>query len=80
MYGIQIGHTTMEQKKVTLIGSGTMGTGIAQLFAQYGFNVTLIDNRESQLDKAKDAIAKNLHYLALTQSLSSKLPIPIFDR
>ncbi|MCL9683927.1 3-hydroxyacyl-CoA dehydrogenase family protein [Legionella maioricensis] len=61
----------MKQKKLTILGSGTMGSGIAQLFAQYGFYVTLIDNCQSQLDKAKEAIAKNLRYLALTQSLPS---------
>lgn len=62
----------MKQKKLTILGAGTMGTGIAQLFAQYGFYVTLIDNRQSQLDKAKEAITNNLHYLALTQSEFTK--------
>ncbi|ABQ55366.1 TPA: 3-hydroxyacyl-CoA dehydrogenase NAD-binding domain-containing protein [Legionella pneumophila] len=61
----------MKQTKLTLLGAGTMGSGITQLFAQYGFYVTLIDNLQSQLDKAKDTIAKNLHYLALTQNLES---------
>lgn len=60
----------MKQKKLTLLGAGTMGSGIAQLFAQCGFYVTLIDNIQSQLDKAKTTIAKNLHYLALTQNLA----------
>lgn len=58
----------MKRKKLTILGAGTMGTGIAQLFAQYGFAVTLIDNCQTQLDKAKETIAQNLHYLALTQS------------
>lgn len=61
----------MKQTKLTLLGAGTMGSGIAQLFAQCGFYVTLIDNLQSQLDKAKATIAKNLHYLALTQNLES---------
>ncbi|HAT1658084.1 3-hydroxyacyl-CoA dehydrogenase family protein [Legionella pneumophila] len=61
----------MKQTKLTLLGAGTMGSGIAQLFAQCGFHVTLIDNIQSQLDKAKTTIAKNLHYLALTQNLAS---------
>ncbi len=30
-------------KKVTVIGSGTMGNGIAQVFASYGFDVTVVD-------------------------------------
>jgi 3-hydroxybutyryl-CoA dehydrogenase len=65
----------MKQKKLTILGAGTMGSGIAQLFAQYGFHVTLIDNLRSQLDKAKATIAKNLHYLALTRSLPSEHPV-----
>ncbi|HCX3420208.1 TPA: 3-hydroxyacyl-CoA dehydrogenase family protein, partial [Legionella pneumophila] len=61
----------MKQTKLTILGAGTMGSGIAQLFAQCGFYVTLIDNLQSQLDKAKATITKNLHYLALTQNLES---------
>jgi 3-hydroxybutyryl-CoA dehydrogenase len=60
----------MKQKKLTIIGSGVMGSGIAQLFAQYEFHVTLIDHLQSQLNKAKDNISKSLHYLALTKNLS----------
>ncbi|KTD76565.1 3-hydroxyacyl-CoA dehydrogenase family protein [Legionella waltersii] len=61
----------MKQKKITILGSGVMGSGIAQLFAQFEFSVTLVDILQSQLDKAKDQIAKNVHYLALTQNLPS---------
>lgn len=59
----------MKEKKITILGSGTMGTGIAQLFAQYGFKVILIDIAQSQLDKARESIKNNLRYLKLTQSL-----------
>lgn len=59
----------MKQKRLTILGAGTMGTGIAQLFAQYGFEVTLIDILQSQLDKAKGTITKQLHYLELTNNL-----------
>lgn len=46
-----------------------MGSGIAQLFAQHEFSVILVDVLQTQLDKAKDHIAKNVHYLALTRNL-----------
>ena len=47
-------------KKVAVIGAGTMGLGIAQVFAQANFKVILYDLNESILDKAKSIIDKNL--------------------
>ena len=47
-------------KKIAVIGAGTMGNGIAHVFAQNGFDVTLIDVSAAQLDKAKSTISKNL--------------------
>lgn len=47
-------------KQIAVIGAGTMGNGIAHVFAQNGFNVTLIDVNPGQLDKAMAAINKNL--------------------
>lgn len=47
-------------KKVAVIGSGTMGNGIAHVFAQNGFSVSLIDISEEALQKALGTIAKNL--------------------
>ena len=47
-------------KQIAIIGAGTMGNGIAHVFAQTGFNVTLIDVNPGQLDKAMAAINKNL--------------------
>jgi 3-hydroxybutyryl-CoA dehydrogenase len=47
-------------KKIAVIGSGTMGNGIAQVFAQQGFNVALIDIAQPALDKAIATITKNL--------------------
>lgn len=47
-------------KNVSVIGAGTMGNGIAHVFAQHHFNVTLIDISEQQLQKAISTIAKNL--------------------
>lgn len=44
---------------VSVIGAGTMGNGIAHVFAQAGFKVTIVDISLSQLDKALANIAKN---------------------
>jgi 3-hydroxybutyryl-CoA dehydrogenase len=45
---------------VAVIGAGTMGNGIAHVFAQHGFKVSLIDPNKLQLEKAIAAIGKNL--------------------
>jgi len=50
----------MEIKNVSVIGAGTMGNGIAHVFAQTGFNVTLVDVNAVQLEKAIGTISKNL--------------------
>ena len=47
-------------KNITVIGSGTMGNGIAHVFAQCGFNVHLVDISQPALDKAIATIGKNL--------------------
>ncbi len=47
-------------KKIAVIGAGTMGNGIAHVFAQNGFDVNLIDTQSAALDKALQTIAKNL--------------------
>ena len=47
-------------KNITVIGSGTMGNGIAHCFAQNEFNVQLVDLSEDQLERALVVIQKNL--------------------
>ena len=47
-------------KTVGVIGAGTMGNGIAQVFAQAGFSVRLVDIAQPMLDRARDAIEKSL--------------------
>ena len=47
-------------KNIVVIGSGTMGNGIAHVFAQYGYQVQLVDIQQSALDKAMVTIGKNL--------------------
>jgi len=46
-------------KNITVIGAGTMGNGIAHVFAQAGFTVSLVDVNAAQLDKAIATITKN---------------------
>ncbi len=46
-------------KNISVIGAGTMGNGIAHVFAQNGFNVTIVDVSLAQLDKAISNITKN---------------------
>jgi 3-hydroxybutyryl-CoA dehydrogenase len=47
-------------KNVTVIGAGTMGNGIAHVFAQTGFRVQLLDVNPTQLERAITTITKNL--------------------
>jgi 3-hydroxybutyryl-CoA dehydrogenase len=47
-------------KNISVIGSGTMGNGIAHLFAQQGFSVALVDLSTDQLQKGMATIGKNM--------------------
>ncbi|MFB0495356.1 3-hydroxybutyryl-CoA dehydrogenase [Mucilaginibacter sp. OAE612] len=47
-------------KNITVIGSGTMGNGIAHTFAQHGFKVSLVDISDDALSKALQTISNNL--------------------
>lgn len=47
-------------KNIAVIGSGTMGNGIAHTFAQFGYKVALIDISEAALEKGIATISKNL--------------------
>ena len=47
-------------KNITVVGSGTMGSGIAHCFGQFGFDIKLVDLNEDALKKALEKIGKNL--------------------
>ena len=47
-------------KKIAVIGAGTMGNGIAHVFAQAGFKVNLVDISQEALDRAISIIQKNM--------------------
>ena len=46
--------------RITVVGGGTMGNGIAHVFAQYGHDVTLVDVSDDRLEAARKTIAGNL--------------------
>ncbi|MBI3137528.1 MAG: 3-hydroxybutyryl-CoA dehydrogenase [Sphingobacteriales bacterium] len=60
------------QGDISVIGAGTMGNGIAHVFAQYGFRVTLIDISQEQLDKAIATIGRNLDRMVTKEVISKE--------
>ena len=58
-------------KKIAVIGAGTMGNGIAHVFAQFGYTVTLIDVSQVALDKALLTITKNLDRQVAKEAISA---------
>jgi 3-hydroxybutyryl-CoA dehydrogenase len=56
---------------IAVIGAGTMGNGIAHVFAQNGFSVTLIDISQPQLEKAIATISKNLDRMVSKESITA---------
>ena len=58
-------------KTVGVIGAGTMGNGIAQVFAQSGFSVTLVDVAQPMLDRARHTIEKSLDRLVEKSKLAA---------
>ncbi|MEP3371233.1 MAG: 3-hydroxybutyryl-CoA dehydrogenase [Maribacter dokdonensis] len=57
--------------KIAVIGAGTMGNGIAHVFAQSGFQVHLIDVSQEALDKGLSTIANNLDRMAAKEKITN---------
>ncbi|MFT6281715.1 MAG: 3-hydroxybutyryl-CoA dehydrogenase [Salibacteraceae bacterium] len=57
-------------KNVAVVGAGTMGNGIAHTFAQFGYNVSLIDVAQASLDKGIATITKNLDRMVAKEKIS----------
>lgn len=57
-------------KNITVIGAGTMGNGIAHVFAQKNYNVNLVDISQEALDKALGIIGKNLDRMIAKEVIS----------
>ena len=58
-------------KNISVIGAGTMGNGIAHVFAQNGYKVNLIDVSENSLEKAIKTISKNLDRMVAKEKITS---------
>ncbi|MSQ39007.1 MAG: 3-hydroxybutyryl-CoA dehydrogenase [Chitinophagaceae bacterium] len=59
-------------KNIAVIGAGTMGNGIAHVFAQKGFKVQLIDAQATALEKAMATIEKNLDRQIAKQTITAE--------
>lgn len=60
-------------KNITVIGSGTMGNGIAHVFAQNGFSVSLVDINQEALNNAVKVIATNLDRMLKKGSITEEI-------
>ncbi|MDO6392224.1 3-hydroxybutyryl-CoA dehydrogenase [Pontibacter sp. BT731] len=67
-------------KKIAVIGSGTMGNGIAHVFAQNGFPVSLVDISEEALNRALSTITKNLDRIIAKGNLTEEQKNQTLDR
>ena len=60
-------------KNICVIGAGTMGNGIAHVFAQNGFHVSLVDVSQDQLNKALSTITKNFDRQVAKGTITSEV-------
>ena len=65
-------------KNISVIGSGTMGNGIAQTFALFNFNVRLYDINSENLKKGKQTILKNLQRMVNKEKITVAISASIF--
>lgn len=70
----------MNLQNIGVIGAGTMGNGIAQVCAQAGFNVTLLDISESALQKALATVGKNLDRQVAKETLTEAQKLATLER
>ncbi len=66
--------------RAAVIGAGTMGNGIAHVFAQHGWEVTLIDTQPAQLERALTTIRANLERQVKKGTLAPDAPAGILGR
>jgi 3-hydroxybutyryl-CoA dehydrogenase len=70
----------MTVQKVAVIGAGTMGNGIAQVFAHSGFPVTMIDIESAFVERGMSAIDKSLSRLVKKEIIDEKAKSEIIGR
>ena len=73
-------HQNMLVKNITVLGSGVMGHGIAQVSATAGYNVVLRDIKQEFLDKAMEKIKWSLDKLVSKEKISKEKADSIFSR
>jgi len=66
--------------RIAVVGAGQMGNGIAHVFAQHDFPVTMIDVSQEALDKGRDTIAKNVERQVKKGSLVAEDQVKILSR
>ncbi len=75
------GHTTKDEgdavriKKVGVVGAGTIGRGVAQSFAEHGFDVVLVDRVEGQLASAREQVERDLRLRPLFEPDRPRLDV-----
>jgi 3-hydroxybutyryl-CoA dehydrogenase len=67
-------------KKVTVVGTGTMGNGIAQVFAQNGYDVNMVDVKQEFVDKAVATIGKSMDRLIKKEKITEDDKKATLDR
>ena len=67
-------------KRVAVVGGGTMGNGVAQVFATSGFDVELVDAKPEYVERALGTIGRNLDRVAKKQGWDEAMPKAILAR
>ncbi|HET9636855.1 MAG TPA: 3-hydroxybutyryl-CoA dehydrogenase [Gemmatimonadaceae bacterium] len=66
--------------RIAVVGAGQMGNGIAHVFAQFGFPVTMIDVSQDALDRGRSTIAKNIERQVKKGTISADDQTAILSR
>jgi len=70
----------MEVKQIAVIGAGTMGNGIAQVFAHHGYPVVMIDIKDEFVQKGMGAVEKSLARLVKKEAIDEKTKVEVLGR
>jgi len=66
--------------RIAVVGAGQMGNGIAHVFAQHGFPVTMIDVSQEALDKGRSTIARNVERQVKKGTIAAEDQVKILSR